>query len=353
MTEIITFPQKTITYPEISVKTLSQAVKNIWRLAHQQKSGIEIIQEKILRIGVYSRDIDEAARDSIPQLQAVLRQLPPQDYFQTLIEIDTALENPELDEETRNTLLEARSEEISSLNKDIKNVISNLHKEANIMASKIADVRNVIIVERLEESLKEEQERKEELQADITQKEQNKAKLLPNRNKIIESQDIIRQYNLADMFKDYIPNASELDKLNLDSPKKELIKQAIKQGVEIAKKILGHISTGLKYIELADARIKLDAQISQLGKDCDDLKTQLKGVEQRIAGIENAHQIDKERTTLLLQATKLEQIWTTFANQLQETTDNKTSQQDLPKLINNQLAFLDDLALQYHTMILH
>ncbi|NRN29747.1 alpha-xenorhabdolysin family binary toxin subunit B [Photorhabdus heterorhabditis] len=353
MTEIITFPQKAITYPEISVKTLSQAVKNIWRLAHQQKSGIEIIQEKILRIGVCSRDIDEAARDSIPQLQAVLRQLPPQDYFQTLIEIDTALENPELDEETRNTLLEARSEEISSLNKDIKNVISNLHKEANIMASKIADVRNVIIVERLEESLKEEQERKAELQADITQKEQNKAKLLPNRNKIIESQDIIRQYNLADMFKDYIPNVSELDKLNLDSPKKELIKQAIKQGVEIAKKILGHISTGLKYIELADARIKLDAQISQLGKDCDDLKTQLKGVEQRIAGIENAHQIDKERTTLLLQATKLEQIWTTFANQLQETTDNKTSQQDLSKLINNQLAFLDDLALQYHTMILH
>ncbi|CAQ83625.1 MULTISPECIES: alpha-xenorhabdolysin family binary toxin subunit B [Photorhabdus] len=352
MTEVITFPQKTIIYPEISVKTLSQAVKNIWRLAHQQKSGIEIIQEKILRVGVYSRDIDEAARDSIPQLQTVLRQLPPQDYFQTIIDIDTALENPELDDETRNTLLEARSEHIRSLNKDVKNVISNLHKEANIMANKIADVRNVVIVERLEESLKEELERKTELQADIAQKEQNKAKLLPDRNKIIESQDIIRQYNLADMFKDYIPNVSELDKLNLDSPKKELIKQAIKQGIEIAKKILGNISTGLKYIELADARIRLDAQISQLSKDCDDLKTQLKDVEQRIAGIENAHQIDKERTTLLLQATKLEQIWIIFANQLQETIEDQSSQQNLTKLIHDQLDYLDNLESQYSGFLL-
>ncbi|WP_118987407.1 alpha-xenorhabdolysin family binary toxin subunit B [Photorhabdus sp. CRCIA-P01] len=352
MTEVITFPQKTITYPEISVKTLSQAVKNIWRLTHQQKSGIEIIQEKTLRISLYSRDIDEAARASVPQLQAVLRQLPPQDYFQTIIEIDTALENQELDDETRNTLLEARSEQISNLDKDVKNVISNLHNEANIMASKIANVRNVVILERLEERLKEEQERKEELQADITQKEQNKAKLIPDRDKLIESQNIIRQYNLADMFKDYIPNTSELDKLNLDSPKKELIKQAIKQGVEIAKKILSNISTGLKYIELADARIKLDKQIAQLTEDCDDFKTQLKDVEQRIAGINDVHQIDKERATLLLQATKLEQVWSIFADQLQETIEDQTNQKNLTKLIHDQLDYLDNLESQYSGLLL-
>ncbi|MCW7763742.1 alpha-xenorhabdolysin family binary toxin subunit B [Photorhabdus luminescens] len=352
MTEIVTFPQQAVVYPEINVKTLSQAVKNIWRLSHQQKSGIEIIQEKTLRISLYSRDLDEAARASVPQLQTVLRQLPPQDYFQTITEIDTALENTELDDETRNTLLEARSEHIRNLKKDVKNVIRSLFKEANQMASRIADVNNVVILERLEDSLKEEQARKVEIQSDIAKKEQNKDKLVIERNKIIESQDVIRQYNLADMFKDYIPNISDLDKLDLANPKKELIKQAIKQGVEIAKKILGNISKGLKYIELADARAKLDERINQLNKDRDDLETQLKGVEQRIAGIADVHQIDKERVTLLLQATKLEQVWNIFAKQLQNAINGKANQQNLPKIIHNQLAFLDDLALQYNSMLL-
>ncbi|TDB47600.1 alpha-xenorhabdolysin family binary toxin subunit B [Photorhabdus luminescens] len=352
MTEIVTFPQQAVVYPEINVKTLSQAVKNIWRLSHQQKSGIEIIQEKTLRISLYSRDLDEAARASVPQLQTVLRQLPPQDYFQTITEIDTALENPELDDETRNTLLEARSEHIRSLKKDVKNVIRSLFEEENQMASRIADVNNVVILERLEDSLKEEQARKVEIQDDIAKKEQNKDKLVIERSKIIESQDVIRQYNLADMFKDYIPNISDLDKLDLANPKKELIKQAIKQGVEIAKKILGNISKGLKYIELADARAKLDERINQLNKDRDDLETQLKGVEQRIAGIADVHQIDKERVTLLLQATKLEQVWNIFAKQLQNTINGKANQQNLTKIIHNQLAFLDDLALQYHSMLL-
>ncbi|KGM27250.1 XaxB [Photorhabdus luminescens] len=352
MSEIITFPQQTVVYPEINVKTLSQAVKNIWQLSHQQKSGIEIIQEKTLRISLYSRDLDEAARASVPQLQTVLRQLPPQDYFLTLTEIDTELEDPELDDETRNTLLEARSEHIRNLKKDVKGVIRSLQKEENQMASRIADVSNVVILERLEGSLKEEQERKAEIQADIAQQEQNKAKLVVDRNKIIESQDVIRQYNLADMFKDYIPNISDLDKLDLANPKKELIKQAIKQGVEIAKKILGNISKGLKYIELADARAKLDERINQINKDCDDLKIQLKGVEQRIAGIEDVHQIDKERATLLLQAAKLEQAWNIFTKQLQNTIDGKIDQQDLTKIIHKQLGFLDDLALQYHSMLL-
>ncbi|TNH44758.1 alpha-xenorhabdolysin family binary toxin subunit B [Photorhabdus luminescens] len=352
MTEIVTFPQQAVVYPEINVKTLSQAVKNIWRLSHQQKSGIEIIQEKTLRISLYSRDLDEAARASVPQLQTVLRQLPSQDYFQTITEIDTALENPELDDETRNTLLEARLEHTRNLKKDVKNVIHILLKEENQIASRIADVSNVVILERLEDRLKEEQARKVGIQDDIAQNGENKARLVVERDKIIESQDVIRQYNLADMFKDYIPDIKELDKLDIANPKKELIKQAIKQGVEIAKKILGNISKGLKYIELADARAKLDERINQLNKDCDDLKTQLEGVEQRIAGIADVHQIDKERATLLLQAAKLEQVWDIFAKQLQNAIDGKANQQNLPKIIHNQLAFLDDLAQQYHSMLL-
>ncbi|MBD2814781.1 alpha-xenorhabdolysin family binary toxin subunit B [Xenorhabdus sp. Flor] len=352
MTKVVTFPQDAILYPEVSVKALSQAVKNIWYLVQQQKLDIEVIREKNQRIGVCSRELDDTVRDSIPQLQAVLKQLSPQDYFKSILEIDEALENPDLDDDSRNELLKARAEQLRSLNRDIKNIILILHKESNQLSSQLANLLSILVSEHLDGLLEKEQARQAELQTDIAQKEQKKTQLVGNRDKIIESQDVIRQYNLADIFKDYIPSASDVDKLDLSNPKKEAIKQAIKQGIEIANKILGNISKGLKYAELADTRVKLDKQIEQLNQESDNLKTQLQKVEQRISGITDVQQIETERSTLLLQATKLEKVWGIFSNQLQETIDHKIDQQALTKLIHSQLEYLDNLESQYNTLVL-
>ncbi|MDC9613460.1 alpha-xenorhabdolysin family binary toxin subunit B [Xenorhabdus khoisanae] len=342
--------QKETLYPEINIKALNQAANMIWLLAGRQTSGIEIIGEKVERVRLYSRDLNESIRDSLAQLTPILSQFAEGETFQTISQIDEALAAPDLSDDDRNALLEERNQLIGKLSKDIDNVIINFSGKTSQLTGKINDISNMVIVERLGDLVAQAESKKAELQSEIESKAEKRKKLDEYRAKIIESQDVIRANNIADMFKDFIPSASDIDGLDFTQPKKEAIKQAIKQGVEIARKILGQISEGLKYSELADARMKLTDQIDQVMKETDVLKTTLQETEQRISGLKDVVQIDTERTVLLSEAVKLEQAWNEFATQLHSLSGNKVDQKNLTNLINGQLDFLKNLAEQYNKL---
>ncbi|MBC8950686.1 alpha-xenorhabdolysin family binary toxin subunit B [Xenorhabdus sp. TS4] len=342
--------QKEILYPEINIKAMNQAVNAIWLLAQRQTSGIAIIGEKVERIRLYSRDLDELVRRSLSQLTPILSQLAAGEAFQTINQIDEALAASDLSDDDRQALLAERDQLIQKLSQDIDHVIVNFSSSTNQLNGKINDIRNMVIAERLEELLAQTESRKAELQSDIESKAEKRNKLDAERAKIIESQDVIRENNIADMFKDFIPDASDIDGLDFTQPKKEAIKQAIKQGVEIARKILGKVSEGLKYIDLADTRMKLSDQIDQVIKETDALKVTLRETERRLSGLKDVMQIEAERTIMLAEAVKLGQAWNAFATQLHRLSGNKVDQKYLTSLINNQLDFLANLASQYHML---
>ncbi|MDC9596003.1 alpha-xenorhabdolysin family binary toxin subunit B [Xenorhabdus anantnagensis] len=349
MSENIISQQK-ILYPEINIKDFNHAVNNIWLLAQRQTSGIEIIGGKAKQVGIYSRDLDEMIRDSLAQLTPILSQLTAGSTFDAIRQIDEALADADLSDDDRKALLEEREQLILKLSKDIDHVIVNFSGRASQLTEKIRDIGNIVIAERLEDILVQTEARKAELQSDIEKKAEKRNKLDAERDKIIESQDVIRANNIADMFKDFIPSASDIDSLDLTQPKKEAIKQAIKQGAEIARKILGKVSEGLKYIDLANARMKLSDQIEQLMQETDALKTTLWETEQRLSGLKDVMQIDTERTTMLSEAVKLEQTWSSFANQLHKLSGKEINQANITVLINDQLDFLDDLVSQYNML---
>ncbi|MBD2779567.1 alpha-xenorhabdolysin family binary toxin subunit B [Xenorhabdus sp. 42] len=342
--------QKQIKYPEIKIKELNDAVNNIWRLAARQTSGIEIIGNKIERLKLYSRELNELTRNSLTQLTPILSQFMEGNIFTTIHQINEALEDPTLSDDDRNILLQERDQLIESLSKDIDRVIVSFSLHNSQLAGKISDILNIVIEERLQDILAQTKEKKAELQNDIEQKVEKRNKLDAQREKIIESQDVIRANNIADMFKDFIPSASDIDNLDLTQPKKEAIKQAIKQGVEIARKILGKISEGLKYIDLADARMKLSDQIDQVMKETGTLKATLGEIELRLSGLEDVMQIDAERTTMISEAVKLDKAWGAFANQLHELSGKEINQNELTDLINGQLNFLNNLSSQYNAL---
>ncbi|MDC9583080.1 alpha-xenorhabdolysin family binary toxin subunit B [Xenorhabdus sp. PR6a] len=339
-----------ISYPEINIKAINQAANTIWLLAERQTSGIAIVGEKVERLRLYSRDLNESIRVSLSQLIPILSQFSEGEAFQTINQIDEALAVPGLSEDDRQALLQEREQLIKKLSQDIDHVIVNFSSRSNQLTGKISDMRNMVIAERLEGLLAQTESQKAELQSDIKDKVEKRNKLDAERAKIIESQDVIRQNNIADMFKDFIPSASDIDGLDFTQPKKEAIKQAIKQGVEITRKILGKVSEGLKYIDLADARMKLSDQIEQIIKESDALKATLRETELRFAGLKDVMQIDTERTIMLAEAVKLEQAWNTFATQLHRLSGNKVDQKYLTNLVNGQLEFLDDLASQYNML---
>ncbi|MDX7991104.1 alpha-xenorhabdolysin family binary toxin subunit B [Xenorhabdus littoralis] len=337
-------------YPEVNIKSLNQAVNTIWILVERQTSGIAIIGEKVERVRLYSRELNELVRDSVSQLKPILSQFAAGDIFKTILQIDEGLADPALGEDDRNAFLEERDQLIQKLSKDIDQVIINFSSRTSQVSGKISDIRKMVIAERLQDLLTQIESQKTELQSDIEQKTEKRNKLVADRDKIIESQDVIRANNIADMFKDFIPSASDIDSLDLTQPKKEAIKQAIKQGAEIARKILDKISEGLKYIDLADARMKLSDEIDQVINETDLIKNKLRETGLRFSGLKDVVQIDSERTIMLSEAVKLEQAWGSFASQLYQLSGNEVNQKGLTSLINGQLDFLDNLALQYNEL---
>ncbi|PHM39970.1 cytotoxin YaxB [Xenorhabdus mauleonii] len=339
--------QKENMYPQVNIKALELAVKNIWSLSAMQKTDLGPINEKTKRLELNSRDLTQSMHESVTQLSAELKQLTGGEIFQTIMQIDEAMKDPSLSEDDRNSLLQEREQLIQKLSKDIDRVIVSFSGKSGQLAEKMSYVRNIVLAERLHDLIEQTEAQETELQADIKQKGEQRDKLNADRDKIIESQDVIRANNIADMFKDFIPSASDIDKLDLSDPKKEAIKQAIKQGVEIVRKILGKVSEGLKYIDLADTRTKLTDQIEQVIKETDALKTKLQAVTQRLSDLNNVMKIDSERNILLLEVNKVHQAWSLFSEQLHKLSGSEINQSELGNLINGQLTFLDDLVTQY------
>ncbi|MDX7987453.1 XaxB [Xenorhabdus sp. 12] len=339
--------QKENMYPQVNIKALELAVKNIWSLSAMQKTDLGPINEKTKRLELNSRELTQSMHEYVTQLSVELKQLTNGELFQMVLQIDEAMQDPSLSEDDRNSLLQEREQLILKLSKDTDRVIVSFSGKSGQLAEKMSYVRNIVLAERLHDLIEQTKVQETELQADIKQKGEQRNKLNADRDKIIESQDVIRANNIADMFKDFIPSASDIDKLDLSDPKKEAIKQAIKQGMEITRKILGKVSEGLKYIDLADARTKLTDQIAQIIKDTDSLKTKLQAVTQRFSDLNNVMKIDSERDILLSEVNKVHQAWSLFSDQLHKLSGNKIEQSELGSLINGQVSFLDDLVTQY------
>ncbi len=344
---IIAFPSSGISYPDIDIQHFRQAIKNLFRLVELESQGINTIREKTTRIKLYARELDEAIQQALSTLRSYLSNIQIQGYFDNISEIDAARASPECKKEDDETLSSTRVEIFMSLSSELARIGRLFCENNNALEKRIADLRNVVVAGRVEDSLMGEQKRQKELSAEIAQKIQYRDSIREERIKLIESQDIVRKHNLADLFKDYLPSGSDIDGLDFTIAKKEAIKQAIKHSIEIFRKIMGSVSDGLKYSDLAKARKKLDNQIDKVNQDINELKINLEQVEQLIKDINSVLQIDIEREFIFSEAEKLSQAWQVFIAELTALQNTEISSLNLNRLLKGQKNFLDNLTQQY------
>lgn len=119
MAEISTFPHSGLSYPDINIKIFSQGVKNISHLAQFKTTGVEVLQEKALRVSLYAQRLDVIVRDSLSSLQVKLENTLALTYFTTLEEIDEALISQDIDEESKSEMRKERINIIKNLANDI------------------------------------------------------------------------------------------------------------------------------------------------------------------------------------------------------------------------------------------
>ncbi len=335
-----------IHYPAINVKELKKAIKNIFHVTIKNQE-INTIEEKVMRVKVYARALDEDIQHIAASLLSALKHMPIQPYLASLAETACALADPKLSQHDKATLQAEQSGILTTLRNNISTGETVFSEHADRVASKITDLRSVVITGRFDDILTCQQHRQKELKLDRMQKIQNIEIIKKNRAKIIENQELVRKYNLVDIFKDYLPSSRDIDNINLTASKQEAIKQALKLSVDIIKKIAGTLSENLKYSDLADARQTLDRQINAHNREIKALDLAVQQTEQLIHDITAVLQLDVERSVVLIEADKLRQGWLLFVTELGAQKNVTMSELKLDRLLQEQIIFLKNLLQHY------
>lgn len=343
MAEINTFPYSALGYPDVNLKDLTQGIKNISHLVQLKTEGIEVLQEKAQRINLYSQRLDTIIRESLSILQVKLKNTLALTYFTTLEEIDKALISLDIDEESKSEMRKERINIIKNLANDIAQLKQLFIEKTELLDKSSSDLHNVVIIEGTDKVLQAEQLRQKQLTEDIATKELERKEIEKKRDKIIEALDVIRDHNLVDAFKDLIPIGENLSELDLAKPEIELLKQSL----EITKKLLEQFSVGLKYIDLTDARKKLDNQIDTTSTRLIELNRQLEQSERLISGVNAVIKIDQEKRAVVAEAEKLSRAWHIFIHEIAALEGTSLDEAGLSKPLIKQQIYLESLIKQF------
>ena len=333
--------QNMTSYPNVDVRALVQAAKNISRLALLRTPNLTSIEENARRVGTYARELDDAIRTAVPRLVAELRDSASDSiYVSSLAEIDAALASLPASHQTRPALEAERSKISARLAEGAQHLVGAFAKHADALNASMFDLQRVPIAERVQTVLEEQKQQLARIQQELSEAEQRRANLIAQRATVIESLNLLRGQNFVDIINDVIPSGKEIDNLDLTNPKKEALKQAL----DLTKKLLGKLSDSLKYVDLVEARNTLDQRIDAISNELNAVRAKAGDAQQLLNGLNDALSMADERAALLAQAELIRGAWQTFAARLQERLDDGGYVGAIPGMLQGQSDFLDDLS---------
>jgi hypothetical protein len=288
-------------------------------------------------------------RESFPVLLTALNGATGQSYFDALAELNDALARNDLTAQDR----EMVGEEVVNIKRNIEAMLEGVEAKftdrSRFLENEVRSLYRVEIDERADEPLKVARARKARILEELNDHSLSKAKAEQQRDTLIKAQDVIREFNLADMYKNYIPDGEALDGLDMENPKKE----AVKQGIELVRKVLGVVSDGIKYSELATSRNNLDKEIQSLSQLKDGLNRELQTAEDALSDINAIVEVSRQRRTVGEEIITVAGVWLGFSLNLDNLKRMDYTQAELSRFLNRYKSHLATLSTDYNSIMIH
>ena len=311
--------------PDFSL--IVQSIKDISRLVVFQTDKLMAVMDKAKRASVYALNLDKALGEQLIAVSTKAQNLDFSELFSALEEIDSELAKGKLSASEVKATKEAREEQTGLFATRIVDLKATLLKAAADVKQKAAEVRGVVLAERTQETLTQQQQRQPELVKAIADKRADWKSMDGDRAKIIAAQDVIRARNIVDIYKDFIPK--DLEKVDLKKPEAE----AIRLGVEVLKKLMTEVSEGFKYSDLADQRKALDGKIGQLDTDILALVAEQQTNNALISDLSAVMSIDQKRNVVVDEASKLPVAFSGFADELDRLDGSAVTEASVSKVM--------------------
>jgi hypothetical protein len=327
MSNVTPLVPPTTSYSEPDFKLIAQSTKDISRLAVFQTDKLMNVMDKAQRASGYALDLDQAMAEELVSVSTQARSLDFREIFSQLAELDAEIATGKLSPADVKALEAAREEQTGLFATRISGIKARLRNAASRLKEKANEVRGVVLAERAKELLAQQEQRQPELSQAVIDKRASWKTINDDRAKIIEAQDVIRARGIVDIYKDFIPK--DLEKIDLKKPEAE----AIRLGVEVLKKIMGEMSEGFRYSDLADQRKAFDARIETIDGEIQELIAEQRANDILIGDLSAVMAIDAKRDLLLGETNKVPLAFTGFADEMDRLNGPAVTEASVRKML--------------------
>ncbi len=335
--------------PVIDVTNIIQTLRDVSRLANFRSDRPDVLQERAQQVVAYMNNLDTTLRESFPVLLTALNNTSGQQWFDVLDELNGALERHDLTSQDRASV----TEELLNVKGNIAAMLDSI--EAKFVARSrrlegaVHNLYKIEIGERADGPLEVARARKARVLAQLNDHNLNKATCMEQRDALVKAQDVIREFNLADMYKNYIPDGEALNSLDMENPKKE----AVKQGVELVRKVLRVVCDGIKYSQLATSRSNLELEIQTIARRIEGLNHELRGAENVLSDITAVVEISRRRRMAGEEILRLSGVWRCFSMHLETLKNLEYSHAGLSRFLSRYKNHLEGLEGDYNSTLIN
>ena len=335
--------------PVIDVINIIKTLRDVSILANFRSDRPDVLQERAQQVVAYLSNLDITLRESFPVLLTTLNNASGQQWFDVVGELNGALERDDLTPQDRTLVTDELLNVKGNIAAMLDRIEAKFMTRSRLLESAVHSLYKIEIGERVDGPLEWARARKARILAQLNDNYLNKATCMEQRDALVKAQDVIREFNLADLYKHYIPDGEALNRLDMENPKKE----AVKQGIERVRKVLGGVCDGIKYSQLATSRNNFELEIEAIARRIEGLNHEFKSAENVLSDINAVVEISRRRRIAGEEVLKLSLVWRSFSIHLQTLKNLGYCQAGLSRFLSRYKGHLVGLEGDYNSTLIN
>lgn len=273
-------------------------------------------------------------------LKNKLRQILFNDILETINEIDKEIQVETINNELKNKLKEEKNEILKILFDEIDETINSINQHNQYLSFEIKELKNKFITNKITSFIHDKENSIKKITNEIITLEHQSGETKKELDIIRDSEDILHRKNFFDLFKNSIPQQSEINNLNIEMQEKNILSSLVK----ILNNLFSTLNHGFSYTKIVETRHQLTTLYLAQIKKVHQLKKEQQNTLLNLKHHYKLVDIDYFLHIFIKQLEFLSEYWREFILQMLTLKNNNLLNKDI---IIPMFSFLDDFSLYY------
>ncbi|WP_368909920.1 alpha-xenorhabdolysin family binary toxin subunit B [Proteus penneri] len=269
-----------------------------------------------------------------------LRQILFNDILETVNEIDREIQAGKINNKLKNKLKEEKNEILKIFFDEIDETINSINQHNQYLLFEINELKNKFITTKITPFIHDKENNIKKLTSEIINLEHQSEETKKELDIIRDSEDILHKKNFFDLFKNSIPQLSEINNLNIEKQEKNILSSLVK----ILNNLFSTLDYGFSYTKIVETRHQLTTLYLAQIKKIHQLKKEQQNTLLNLKHHYKLVDIDYFLHILIKQLEFLSEYWKEIILQIHTLKNNNLLNKDIIIPI---FSFLDSFSLYY------